>query len=133
MAKFILVSMASGAILGVIDYVCNAGPFMEGLKGFSSQLLRSTGKAAAGLGINLGLGFAVTGIFILLRKNFDGVIIAMGFALTVWFFRVTMFFIRKWMTFKVPLNDLVYVFIAGISQMVSLGILYELTLKPLTR
>ncbi|PIV54515.1 hypothetical protein COY52_11335 [Candidatus Desantisbacteria bacterium CG_4_10_14_0_8_um_filter_48_22] len=133
MARFILVSMASGVILGVIDYICNTGSFTEDLKGFSGQLLLSAGKAASGLGINLALGFAMTGIFILLRKSFDGVIIAMGFALTVWFFRVTMFFIRKWMTFKAPLNDLVYVFIAGMSQMISLGILYELTLKPLAR
>ena len=74
----------------------------------------------------------MTGIFILLREIFDGVIIAFGFALIIWFVRVAMFFLRRWRTPEAPLNDLVYVYIAGMSQMVSLGILYELTLKPLT-
>lgn len=133
MTKFIIISVVSGLILGVIDFLFSNEDLSEGLSGFFRQFSESAREAAACIGINLALGFGMTGIFLLMKKSLPGFVIVMGFALAVWFFRVMMFFIRQWMTFKASANDLAYVFIAGVSQMITLGILYDLTLKPLSQ
>ena len=51
-----------------------------------------------------------------------------SFALMVWFFRVVMSVASQWMMFKVPVKALVYTLLAGLGEMLVLGILYGLAL-----
>jgi hypothetical protein len=48
----------------------------------------------------------------------------------VWFFRVVMGVAGQWMTFNVPVGTLTYSLVAGLAEMIILGIFYGLTLRP---
>lgn len=54
----------------------------------------------------------------------------MSFALSAWFFRVVMGVASQWMMFKMPMRALLYTLIAGLGEMLILGILYGLVLQP---
>lgn len=55
----------------------------------------------------------------------------MSFAVMVWFFRVVMYVASQWMMYIVPIKTLVYSLGAGLGEMLILGMLYGLTLKPM--
>jgi hypothetical protein len=48
----------------------------------------------------------------------------------VWFFRVVMAVASQWMMFIIPIKTLLYTLVAGMGEMLILGVLYGLTLKP---
>jgi hypothetical protein len=48
----------------------------------------------------------------------------------VWFFRVVMSVTSSWMMFNLPAVTLLYTRVAGSGEMLILGMLYGLTLKP---
>jgi hypothetical protein len=54
----------------------------------------------------------------------------MSFAVMVWFFRVVMDVASHWMMNITPVKTLLYTIIAGLVEMLILGLLYGLTLKP---
>jgi hypothetical protein len=84
--------------------------------------------------IDLLFGFIMAGIFLLLYKSLPGetgLIKGMSFAVMVWFFRVVMYVASQWMMFIVPVKTLVYSLGAGLGEMLILGTLYGLTLKPM--
>ncbi|MBP1779470.1 MAG: hypothetical protein H6Q86_5481, partial [candidate division NC10 bacterium] len=59
-----------------------------------------------------------------------GLIKGVSFALMAWFFRNVMYTASQWMMFTVPAEALLYSLIAGLCEMLVLGLLYGLTLKP---
>jgi hypothetical protein len=78
-------------------------------------------------------GFALAGIFLLLYKSLPGgagLAKGISFALIVWFFRVVMQAASQWMMFSVPGGAILYMLAAGLVEMLVLGILYGLTLRP---
>jgi hypothetical protein len=71
-------------------------------------------------------------VFLLLYASLPGEagwVKGVSFALLVWFFRVAMYTASQWVMFNVPVNTLLYTLVAGLEMLV-LGILYGLTLKP---
>ena len=56
----------------------------------------------------------------------------LSFGLLVWFFRVAMQAASQWMMFTIPVNTVLYSLTAGLTEMLVLGVLYGLTLKPST-
>jgi hypothetical protein len=74
-------------------------------------------------------------VFLMLFKSLpgqSGIVKGITFAMIVWFFRVVMSAASAWMMYKVPLETVAYNLVAGLIEMLILGLLYGLTLKPAT-
>ncbi len=87
----------------------------------------------AGMAIDLIYGFVMAGVFLLLYASLPGetgLVKGISFAILVWFFRVAMYVASQWMMFDVPIIPLLYTLITGLGEMLVLGILYGLTLRP---
>ena len=72
-------------------------------------------------------------VFLLLYQSLPGetgFVKGVSFALLVWFFRVVMSAASQWVMFNVPGKALLYSLLAGLGEMLILGLLYGLTLKP---
>ncbi len=83
--------------------------------------------------IDLAYGFILAGIFLLLYRSLpggSGLVKGFSFALMVWLFRVAMSAISSWMMYEVPVETLLYSLLAGLGEMLVLGVLYGATLKP---
>ena len=75
----------------------------------------------------------MAGVFLLLHKSLPGetgLIKGVSFAFLVWFFRVVMYTASQWVMFNVTIEAVLYSLVAGLGEMLILGILYGLTLKP---
>ncbi len=134
MWTYILVSIGSGILFGVLDGIINANPFARRLNEVYKPITRTSLNLPAGIAIDLAYGFAMAGIYLLISKSLPGTTgLAKGslFGLLVWFFRVAMSTASQWMMFRVPAKTLLYGLVAGLAEMLTLGVLYGLTLTPL--
>ena len=87
----------------------------------------------AGILIDLLYGFLLAGLFLLLFASLpgeSGLLKGLSFGLITWLLRVLMSALGEWMMFTLPLKTLLYKLLAGLAEMLVLGILYGLTLKP---
>jgi hypothetical protein len=133
MIKYLIVSVAGGFIFGMMDGLINANPFAQKLYQVFKPIAKASINVPAGIVIDLVYGFAMAAIFLMLYKclpGTTGLTKGIGFAVLVWFFRVFMHSVSQWMMFTVPITALLYSLIAGLCEMLVLGILYGLTLKP---
>lgn len=136
MIRFIVVSVAGGILLAVADGLIHANPLAQQLYAVYKPIARPSVNILAGVAIDLIYGFVTAGVFLLLYGSLPGeagLAKGVSFALLVWFFRVVMYVASQWMIFNVPVAALIYTLIAGLGEMLVLGILYGLTLKPFTR
>jgi hypothetical protein len=75
----------------------------------------------------------MAGVFLLLYNNLPseiGLIKGVSFAVPVWFFRVVMYVASQWVMFIIPVKTLLYSLIVGLGEMLIIGVIYGLTLKP---
>ncbi len=131
--RYILVSIGSGILFGVMDGLINANPLARKWYEVYQPIMRTDINVAAGIVIDLVYGFAMAGIFLLLHESLpgqSGVIKGLSYGLLIWFFRVVMYTATHWMMFKVPAGTLLYGLGAGLIEMLVLGVLYGLTLRP---
>jgi hypothetical protein len=136
MLKYILVSIISGILFGILDGLINANPIAQRLLAVYQPIAKTSVNLPAGIAIDLAYGFIMAGIFLLLYHSLpgeSGLVKGISFALLVWFFRVAMSVISNWMTFDVPVNTLLYMLLTGLGEQLVLGILYGLTLKPIVQ
>ena len=136
MLKYILVSIISGILFGILDGLINANPIAQRLLAVYQPIAKTSVNLLAGIAIDLAYGFIMAGIFLLLYRSLPGEagqVKGISFALLVWFFRVAMSVISNWMTFDVPVNTLLYMLLTGLGEQLVLGILYGLTLKPIVQ
>ena len=134
MVNYIIVSIVSGVLFGAMDGLINANPLAQRLYEVFKPIAKTSVNVPAGVVIDLVYGFVMAGIFLLLYKSLPGevgLVKGISFALFVWFFRVVMYVASQWMMFNVPMGALLYSLITGLGEMLILGILYGLTLKPL--
>jgi hypothetical protein len=132
MVRYIVVSIASGILFGILDGLINANPFAQRLYKTYEPIAKTSINVPAGVVIDLAYGFVMGGIFLLLYESLPGetgLVKGMSFALMVWFFRVVMSVATQWMTFEVSGGALVYTLLAGLGEMLVLGVLYGLTLR----
>jgi hypothetical protein len=132
MIRYIIVSLVSGILFGVMDGLINANPLAQKLFSVFKPIAKTSINAPAGIAIDLVYGFAMAGIFMLLYQSLPGqtgLLKGLSFALIAWFFRVLMQAASQWMMFNVPMGAVLYTIIAGLGEMLILGILYGLTLK----
>jgi hypothetical protein len=135
MIGYIIVSVVSGILFGILDGVINANPLAHRLYEVYKPIARTSVNPLAGIVIDLVYGFIMAGVFLLLHKSLPGetgLVKGVSFACLVWFFRVVMYTASQWVMFKVPVEALLYSLVTGLGEMLILGVLYGLTLKPTT-
>jgi hypothetical protein len=135
MIRYIVVSMVSGLLFGALDGMINANPLAQRLYEVYKPMARMSVNVPAGMVIDLVYGFVMAGLFLLLYESLPGnasYVKGISFAFMIWFFRVVMGVAAQWMTFNVPIGALFYTLITGLAEVLILGILYGLTLRPTT-
>lgn len=133
MLRFVLVSLAGGLLFGIMDGLINANPLARGLFEVYRPIARTSVNAPAGIAVDLVYGFIMAGIFLLLYSSLpggSGWTKGVSFALLAWFFRVLMNAAADWMMFKLPAAGLLYSLATGLIEMLVIGILFGLTLRP---
>jgi hypothetical protein len=133
MTSYIIVSIISGILFGILDGLINANPLAVRLFEVFKPIARTTINVPAGIVIDLAYGFALAGLFQLLYPALPGnagVVKGISFALMAWFLRVVMGVISQWMMYTVPVNALMYSLLAGLGELLILGVLYGLYLRP---
>lgn len=131
---YIIISIVSGILFGIIDGLINANPIAQRLYEVYKPIAKTAINVPVGIAIDLVYGFVMAGVFLLLYRSLPGetgLLKGISFAFLIWFFRVVMSVISRWMMFNVPIGALLYTLITGLGEMLILGILYGLTLKPL--
>ncbi len=133
MLTYILVSLAGGILFGLMDGLVNANPLAQRLYEVYKPIARTSINAPAGILLDLVYGFVMAGLFLLLYKSLPGAagwVKGLGFGAMAWFFRVLMAAASQWMMFNVPADTLAYSLAAGLIEMLVLGLLFGLTLRP---
>ncbi len=133
MANYAIISIISGILFGVMDGLINANPLAQRLNRVFQPIAKKSLNILAGILIDLVYGFLMAGVFLLLYKSLPGetgFIKGILFAIMVWFFRVVMNAASHWMMYTVPGITLIYTVLAGLAEMIILGIMYGLFLKP---
>jgi hypothetical protein len=133
MTTYIIVSVVSGILFGILDAVIHANPLAQSLYAVYKPIARTSINPIAGIVIDLAYGFVMAGMFLLLYKSLPGEagpVKGLSFAFLAWFFRVVMYTASQWVMFKVPAKALLYTLVAGLGEMLILGVLYGLALKP---
>ena len=134
MIGYIIISVISGILFGLLDGVINANPLAQRLYRVYKPITKTSINPLAGIVIDLVYGFAMAGVFLLLYNSLPGeigLIKGLSFAGLVWFFRVVMYVASQWIMYTVPVETLLYSLVAGLGEMLILGVLYGLALKPL--
>ena len=133
MVRTIIVSIVGGILFGVLDGVINANPLAQRLYQVYQPIAKPSIDPLAGITIDLVYGFVMAGVFLLLYKSLPGgtgLVKGVSFAVVAWFFRVVMYTASQWVMFNVPVETSLYSLVAGLGEMLILGVLYGLTLKP---
>jgi hypothetical protein len=133
MISYIIVSIVSGILFGVMDGIINANSFARRLYNVYKPIAKTSMNIPAGIVIDLIYGFIMAGIFMILYNSLPGEIGVMkgiSYAFLAWFFRVVMHTASQFMMFKVPIRIHLYTLVAGLGEMLLLGILYGVTLTP---
>ncbi len=133
MVSYILVSLGGGILFGLLDGLLNANPLATSLYAVYKPITRTSINFQAGIVIDLLYGFVLAGMFLLLYQSLPGatgLLKGISFAFLVWFLRVVMYAASQWVMFTVPDSAVLYTLVAGLGEMLILGILYGLTLKP---
>ena len=133
MIEYIIISVISGILFGLLDGVINANPLAQRLYEVYKPIARTSINPLAGILIDLVYGFVMAGVFLLLYESLPGgtgLVKGVSFALLAWFFRVVMYAASQWVMFNVPVEALLYSLVTGLGEMLILGMLYGLTLKP---
>lgn len=134
MAGFIIISIISGILFGIMDGLINANPLAQKLSKVYSPIAKTSLNPIAGILIDLVFGFVMAGVFLLLYSCLPGAtgfIKGLSYALLVWFFRVVMSVASQWMMFTIPGKTLLYTLATGLGEMLILGVLYGLFLMPI--
>jgi len=133
MTRYALVAIASGLLFGLLDGLANGNPLAQSLYDVYKPIAKPSVNVVAGIVIDLVYGFVMAGVFLLLYQSLPGrtgLVKGMSLALLIWFFRVAMGAVTQWMIFDVPATTLLYTLLAGLVEMLVLGILYGSTLEP---
>jgi hypothetical protein len=132
MIRFIITAILTGLLFGILDGIINGNPYAIKLMECYKPIAKQSINIPAGLIIDLVYGFAISGLFLLLFPVLPsevGIIKGIVFGVGMWFFRVLMNVISSWMMFIIPWKTLMYLLLAGLIEMILLGILNGLMLK----
>lgn len=132
MIRYIVASVLTGVLFAILDSVINGNPLAVKLMECYKPIAREGINIPAGIAIDLVYGFVISGVYLLLIPVLPagswfikGVVFGTG----IWFFRVVMNVVSSWMMFNIPCKTLIYILLAGLAEMILLGILNGLVLK----
>ena len=131
MWRYLVAGLTSGLLFAVLDGLLNANPLGQRMLEYLKPIARERMAMAAGLAVDLAWGFAMAGIYLLLRPSLPGqlpVWKGLSFAALAWFFRVLMRAVSDAVMLKVPLASVLYQIAGGAVEMALLGVLYGLLL-----
>ncbi len=131
--QYVFIGILSGVIFGVLDGIINANPLAARLHEVYKPIARQSINAPAGVIIDVIYGLAMAGIFLVLYPSLPGgagLVRGISFAIMAWFFRVLMSVASQWMMYTVPVKSLIYTAVAGLGEMLVIGILYGVSLHP---
>lgn len=134
MVRFIVISILGGILFALLDGLINANPIAQKLMEFYRPIAKSLINVSAGVAIDLFYGFVMCGIFLLIYNSLPSgnpLIKGIVYGFIIWFFRVLMSVFSTYMTQQVPIKTLVYILLAGLVEVLIIGIFYGLTIKPL--
>src|SRR5512142_2889109 len=98
--RYIIISIISGILFGVMDGLINANPLAVRLYAVYQPIAKKSINLPAGVLIDLLYGFVMAGVFWVLYPGLPGelgIVKGLWFALMVWFFRVVMSVASQWM------------------------------------
>ncbi len=131
---YIVVSVASGVLFGIMDGVINSNPLATQLYAFYNPLARTSLNVPGGIVIDLIYGFLMAAIFLVLYEGLPGgemgALKGVSYGLIVWFFRVVMSVATQWVMFNLPIPMLLYTLTTGLVEMLVIGVFYGLFLHP---
>lgn len=133
MIRYIIISLVGGILFGTMDGLIHANPLARRLFEVYQPIARATLNVVAGILIDIAYGFILAAIFLLLYKSLpgqSGFLKGLSYAALVWFFRVVMQAASTWMMYRVPGQTIGYSLVAGLIEMMVLGVLFGVTLKP---
>jgi hypothetical protein len=133
MLNYVLVSLGGGLLFGALDGLINANPLARRLYAVYRPIARGSVNALAGILVDLVYGFAMAGLFLMLYRSLPGAsgwVKGLSFGLIAWFFRVLMSAASQWMMYRVPVATLTYTLVAGLGEMLLLGVFLGLALRP---
>lgn len=134
MVGYLVGSIAGGLLFGLMDGLNNANPLAVRLFAVFKPIARTSVNVPAGVVIDLAYGFIMAGLFLLLYPSLPGQagwIKGLSYGMLVWFFRVVMGVISQWMMYTVPIEALFYSLAAGLLEMLVLGLLFGLVVRPI--
>src|SRR5574341_1981066 len=133
MVRYIVISLVSGILFGIMDGAINANPLAQKLYEVYRLFARTSLNVVAGSLIDIAYGFILAAIFLIIYEGLpgkSGIVKGISYAILLWFFRVVMGAVSTWIMYKVPTQTIGYGLIAGMVEMLVLGILFGVTLKP---
>ena len=108
MWRYVIVSVVSGILFGVLDGLINANPLARKLYEVYQPIARKSVNAIAGVIIDLVYGFVMAAVFLLLYASLPGqlgIVKGLSYGVLVWFFRAVMSAASTWMMFQRPRQD----------------------------
>ena len=133
MIRYIVVSVLSGIIFGILDGLINANPLAQELFLIFKPISKPTVNIQAGIVIDLIYGFVMAGLFLILYPSIPGKsgwIKGLNYGLIIWFFRVLMYVVTMWMILIVPIQTLLYMLVTGLGEVLLIGLIFGISLKP---
>lgn len=131
--SYIAFSLVSGILFGVMDGLLSGNPLGVRMLAAYKPIARAAINIPAGVLIDVAYGFIMAAIFLLLYPALpgaSGVLKGLSFGVLAWFFRVVMSAASQWVMFELPVSALFYNLCGGLLEMLVIGLLYGLVLRP---
>lgn len=126
------VGLAAGLAFAVLDAVINANHLAQRLYAAYRPVMRASANAGLGITLDLVFGLTMAFLFVALTPAFPDHWLTKGLAFGViaWFFRVVMSAASQIVMFQVSLSATLYTLATGLAEMLLLGLLYAVLLRP---
>ncbi len=133
MITWLIVSIANGVLFGLFDGAINANPLAQKLFEVYKPISRASINVTAGILIDIGYGLVMGFLFLMLYKALpgdSGWTKGLVFGGIIWFFRALMGAVSSWMMYTIPVSALLYSAGAGLVEMLIIGLVFGIFLKP---
>ncbi len=131
--RYLIAAVSSGMLFGVLDALINVNPVAVRLYEYLRPVSREQILIGVGIIVDLFYGFVMAGLFLLLYKSMPGqspILKGLFYGAMVWFFRVAMSVASSYVMTTAPAGAMLYGLAVGLLEMLLLGILYGLLLRP---
>lgn len=125
MIQFVVASLVTGILFGILDGLINGNPLAVRLLECYKPVARQSINITAGFIIDLLYGFIISAVYIAVSPVISSgswVIKGLLYGTAIWLFRVVMNVLSTWMMLNIPAKTLLYLLIAGLFEMLILGL-----------